>query len=153
MLDRIYITRAFNASQTYELVMNQMENFFKQVPARTLIVSGLPNLFIEEGMKNEGFREISHLAAKVKNFTLQRNIVTLVSAPASDRRSNIPAGGKTLASATQVHIKVDERKSFILYTLSKHPQYPVRTVKRTRTTPRDGTLPLSYFLGGEEEAE
>lgn len=153
VLDRIYITRAFNASQTYELVMNQMENFFRQVPARTLIVSGLPNLFLEEGLKNEGFREISHIAARVKNFTLQRNLISLVSAPASDRRSNIPAGGKTLASAAQVHIKVEERKSFMLYTLSKHPQYPVRVVKRTHTVPRDGTLPLSYFLGGDEEAE
>ncbi|MHA2359502.1 MAG: hypothetical protein ACXAB5_04470, partial [Candidatus Thorarchaeota archaeon] len=33
VMDNIYISRAFNSSQTYDLIMNQMENFLDTVPA------------------------------------------------------------------------------------------------------------------------
>ncbi|MFW9801785.1 MAG: hypothetical protein ACFFFC_03995 [Candidatus Thorarchaeota archaeon] len=39
--DHIFISRAFNASQTHELVVNQLEEFFDTVPARLLFVPGL----------------------------------------------------------------------------------------------------------------
>ncbi|MHA1768323.1 MAG: hypothetical protein ACTSV3_00520 [Candidatus Thorarchaeota archaeon] len=149
----IYVSRAFNASQTYDLVVDQIESFFRRIPARTLIVSGLPDLFIREGLTNEGLRQLSHMAAKLKNFTLQRDLITLTSAPLADSKRNLPAGGKTLASSAQVHVKVEERTSYVMYTLAKHPQHPVRSVMWTHAVPTDGTIPLSHFLGGEGEEE
>jgi hypothetical protein len=153
VMDRIYITRAFNSSQTYDIIMNQLESFFSRIPARALLVTGLPNLYIEEGITGEGLQQISHMISKIMKFTLQRDLFTLVSAPVSEKSRNIPAGGRSLASNCQIHIQVEESKSYVRYTLTKHPQYPVRNVTRSIPKATGGTLPLSYFLGGEEERE
>jgi len=150
VMDRIYITRAFNSSQTYDIIMNQMANFFTRVPARVLLVTGLPNLYIEEGLTGERLQQISHMASKIMMFTLQRNLFTLVSAPIAPKSRSVPAGGRSLASNSQVHIRVEESKSYVRYILAKHPQYPVRSVTKAIPTSTGGTLPLSYFLGKEE---
>ncbi|MGY5858002.1 MAG: hypothetical protein RTU63_01435 [Candidatus Thorarchaeota archaeon] len=151
VMDRIYITRAFNSSQTYDIIMNQLDSFFTRVPAKVLIVPGLPNLYIEEGLTGEGLQQISHMASNIMKFTLQRNLFTMVSAPSSPKSNNAPAGGRSLASNSQIHIRVEEAKSYVRYILAKHPQYPVRNVTRTIPSFTSGTLPLSHFLGGEEE--
>lgn len=151
VMDRIYITRAFNSSQTYDIIMNQLNSFFSRVPARVLMVTGLPNLYIEEGLTGEGLQQISHMASNIMKFTLQRDLFTLVSAPSSPKSDNNPAGGRSLASNSQVHIRVEVAKSYVRYILAKHPQFPVRNVTRTIPVITSGTLPLSHFLGGEEE--
>ena len=151
VMDRIYITRAFNSSQTYDIIMNQLDSFFRRIPARTLLVTGLPNLYIEEKMTGEGLQQISHMVSNIMKFTLQRDLFTLISAPLSPKSRTTPAGGRSLASNSQVHIRVEESKSYVRYILAKHPQYPVRNVTRTIPTITSGTLPLSHFLGGEEE--
>jgi len=150
VMDRIYITRAFNSSQTYDLIMTQLDNFFSRIPARVLIVTGLPNLYIEEGLTGQGLQQISHMASNIRKFTLQRELFTLVSSPSSPKSKLVPAGGRSLASNTQVHIRVEKSTSYVRYILAKHPQYPVRNVSRSIPKPTYGTLPLSYFLGGEE---
>jgi RecA/RadA recombinase len=151
VMDRIYISRAFNASQTYDLVMNELEGFFKRLPARILMVTGLPNLFIEEGLTSEGLQQISHMASRLMTFTLKRDLFTFISAPASQKSVNNPAGGRSLASNCQVHVRVEESRSYVRYSLTKHPQYPVRSISQVIVKDRGGTLPLSYFLRGNEE--
>ena len=152
-MDRIYISRAFNSSQTYDLVMNQLEGFLDMIPAKILMVTGLPQLYLEEGLKGEGMQEISHMASKISTLTLRRGIFTLVSAPVSRRSSSHPEGGRTLTGSAQVHIKVSESKSRRTYTLAKHPQYPVRRTNKTKTVSSGSTLPLSYFLKGDESTQ
>jgi hypothetical protein len=153
VMDRVYVSRAFNSSQTYDLIMNQLEGFFTRVPARTLIVTGLPSLYMQEGMEGKSLQELSHMASKLKTFTLQRNLVTVVTGPSADGRPQTPAGGKTLASGSQIHIRVDEHQSYVMYTLAKHPQYPVRRSKRTKSVAPHGIIPLSHFLKGREEQD
>jgi hypothetical protein len=151
VLDNIYISRAFNSSQTYDLVMNQMENFLDKIPARVLMVTGLPNLYLEEGLKSDGLQEISHMASRIAAVTLQRSLFTLVSVPASVKSPNFPEGGRTLSTSAQVHIQVTDSSSRTTYTLAKHPQFPVKRTNRAKTEPSGETLPLSYFLRGESE--
>ncbi len=153
VMDKIYISRAFNSSQTYDLVMNQLESFFDRVRARLLIVAGLPDLYLSEGITGEGLQHLTHMATKLMAFTLQRGIVTVISAPSSPRSPSRPAGGKALASCAQVHVFVEESKMYFKYTLGKHPQYPVRRTSRTRPVASGTTLPLSHYLknGGERE--
>ncbi|MFQ5833616.1 MAG: hypothetical protein ACE5H4_12990 [Candidatus Thorarchaeota archaeon] len=153
VMDRIYISRAFNSSQTYDLVMNQLESFFDRVHARLLIVAGLPDLYLSEGITGEGLQHLTHMATKLMTFTLQRGIATVISAPPSPRSPSKPAGGKALASCAQVHVYVEESKMYVKYTLSKHPQYPVRRTSRTKPVASGTTLPLSHFLGNGEEGE
>ncbi len=153
VMDKIYISRAFNASQTYDLIMNQLEGFLDMIPARVLMVTGLPQLYLEEGLKGEGMQEISHMASKLSTVTLRRGIFTLVSAPVSKRSPNHPEGGRTLTGTTQVHIKVSESKSRRTYTLAKHPQYPVRRTNKAKTVSSGTTLPLSYFLKSDEDTQ
>ena len=149
VMDRIYISRAFNASQTYDLVMTQLEQFFDRVPAKLLIVAGLPDLYVKEGLTGEGAQQLTHMATKLMTLTLKRGIVTLVSAPLSEKSRRIPAGGKALTSCAQVHVRVSESKSHVRYTLTKHPQYPVKHTSRSKPVMFGTTLPLSYFIGGE----
>ncbi len=151
VMDNIYISRAFNSSQTYDLVMNQLEGFLDMIPAKVLMVTGLPQLYLEEGLKGEGLQEISHMASKISALTLRRGIFTLVSAGASRRSVNLPEGGRTLAGTTQIHILVSDSKSRRTYTLAKHPEFPVRRTNRTLAVLSGSTLPLSYFLGQREE--
>jgi hypothetical protein len=153
VMDNIYISRAFNSSQTYDLIMNQMEKFLDTVPARVLIVTGLPNLYMEEGLKGEGLQQISHMASKIAAVTLQRGLFTLMSVPASTRNPNIPEGGRTLSTTAQVHIQVTESPARTTYTLAKHPQFPVRRTNRAKSEPSGTTLPLSYFLRGDEREQ
>ncbi|NWF94738.1 MAG: hypothetical protein HXY34_01215 [Candidatus Thorarchaeota archaeon] len=150
VMDRIYVSRAFNASQTYSLVMEQLEGFFHRVAARLLIVAGLPDLYISESVTADGNQQISHMASRLKTFTMNREIVTVVTAPASQKNPDHPMGGRTLASAAQVHIKVEESKSYFRYTLTKHPLYTVRQVLRTKQSDFGTTLPLSHFIDGLE---
>jgi DNA repair protein RadA len=49
-MDNIFISRAFNHSQTYDLVVNQLEDLFWQVPAKLLITPFLPDLYHKEGL-------------------------------------------------------------------------------------------------------
>ncbi|MFW9958866.1 MAG: hypothetical protein ACFFCT_12420 [Candidatus Odinarchaeota archaeon] len=151
VMDRIYISRAFNSSQTYDLIMNELEGFFRRLPARVLMVTGLPNLYIEEGLKSEGLQQMSHMASRLMTFTLRRDLFTFISAPASKKNGNTPAGGRSLTSNCQIHVQVEKSRSYIQYTLTKHPQFAVRRSSRAIAKDRGGTLPLSYFLGGNEE--
>ncbi len=153
VMDMIYISRAFNSSQTYDLIMNQLEGFLDMIPARMLMVTGLPQLYLEEGLKGEGMQEISHMASKLSTLTLRRGIFTLVSAPVSKRSPSFPEGGRTLTGSAQVHINVLETKSRRTYTLAKHPQYPVRRTNKTKTVSSGTTLPLSYFLRSDESTQ
>jgi len=153
VLDRIYITRAFNSSQTYDLIMNQMEDFFVRVPAKVLLVTGLPNLYIEEGLSGENLQQIAHMISKIMTFSLQRNLFTLISAPSSQKSKNYPAGGRALASNCQVLVQVEQTKSYFRYTLTKHPQYAVRSASRAIPKNTGGTLPLSYFMNLKKEEQ
>ncbi len=153
VMDRIYITRAFNSSQTYDIVMNQLEEFFVRVPARLLMVTGLPDLYVSEGMTGEGAQELTHMATRLMTFTLQRGLYTVISAPPSPRNRSSPAGGKALTSCAQVHVQVEELKSYFRYGLAKHPNLPVRRSSRSKPVTFGTTLPLSYFLSSEEKDE
>ncbi len=153
VMDRIYISRAFNASQTYDLVMNQLERFFDRVPAKLLIVAGLPDLYVKEGLTGEGSQQLTHMATKLMALTLNRKIVTLVSAPLSEKSRRTPAGGKALTSCAQVHVRFSESKSYFKYTLTKHPQYPVKRTSRSKPIMFGTTLPLSYFIGEGSKKE
>jgi len=147
VMNRIYVTRAFNSSQTYDLIVNQLDRMLQSVPqARLLVVSGLPNLYVKEGMTNEGARQISYMAAILKALTLRERIITIVTAPPSQRNPQLPAGGRTLATQAQIHVNVMAGRGYVRYTLTKHPALPVRSVSRSTALPRDGTLPLSFFL-------
>ncbi|MDF1539372.1 MAG: hypothetical protein P1Q69_10775, partial [Candidatus Thorarchaeota archaeon] len=85
VMDNVYITRAFNSSQTYDIVMNQLEEFFARVPAKLMFVTGLPDLYIKEGMTGENAQQITHMATRLMTFTLQKGIFTVITAPSSDR--------------------------------------------------------------------
>ena len=151
VMDSIYISRAFNSSQMYDLVMNQLDEFLDMIPARVLMVTGLPQLYLEEGFKGGAMQEISNMASKISTLTLRRGVFTLVSAPVSMRSPNVPEGGRTLLGTAQVHIKVSETKSRCIYTLAKHPQYPVRRTNKIKTISSGSTPSLSYFLRKEEK--
>ncbi|MFW9977282.1 MAG: hypothetical protein ACFFEJ_04255 [Candidatus Thorarchaeota archaeon] len=150
VMDNIYITRAFNSSQTYDVVMNQLESFFERVPARFLLVTGLPDLYIGEGMTGEAAQQITHMATRLMTFTLQKGLFTIISAPISEKSQYSPAGGKALASCSQIHVHVEEMKSYVRYTLAKHPNLPIRRTSRSKPVAFGTTLPLSHFLNPED---
>lgn len=150
VMNNIYITRAFNSSQTYDLVMNQLESFFERVPARLLLITGFPDLYLKEGITGEAAQELTHMATRLMTLTLKKGIFTAISAPVSETLKNTPAGGKALASCAQVHVFVEEFKSYFRYTLAKHPNLQVRHTSRPKPVMFGTTLPLSHFLKPEE---
>jgi len=59
---------------------------FLQVPARKLIIPGLPDLYHTEGFTAERMQQIAHMANGLIVFTLKRDVVTVVSAMLTGRR-------------------------------------------------------------------
>jgi hypothetical protein len=150
VMDMVYISRAFNSSQTYDLVINHLDEFFERIPARMLILPGFVDLFINEGLDADRTRQMTHLAARINAFTLRHNLVTLVSTRAKSANPKYPPVGKTLASAAQVHIHVDETPMRTVYSLAKHPSLPNRTESLVRKGSIFGvTLPLDYYFGDD----
>jgi hypothetical protein len=147
VMDAIYISRAFNSSQTFDLVINRLDKFMEEVPARILILPGLVDLFISEGLDNEAARQMTHMAARVSAFTLKHNIVTLISTREPLLYGKQPPVGKALTSSAQVHIQVEQTPMRNLYSLTKHPSLSPRTESVARTGSAFGvTLPLEYFF-------
>ncbi|MHA2114178.1 MAG: hypothetical protein ACXABM_01670 [Candidatus Thorarchaeota archaeon] len=147
VMDAIYISRAFNASQTFDLVINHLDEFIERIPARMMILLGLVDLFIKEGLNNEKARQMTHMAARISAFTMKHNLVTLISTREQPRYAKQPPVGKTLASSAQVHILVEQTPMRIIYSLMKHPSLK----SKAESIPRSGsafgvTLPLEYFL-------
>ncbi|MFW9768930.1 MAG: hypothetical protein ACFFEM_08910, partial [Candidatus Thorarchaeota archaeon] len=106
VMDAIHISRAFNASQTFDLVINHLDEFMESVPAKMLILPGLVDLFNSEGLDSEATRQMAHMAARVNAFTLKHNIVTLISTREPLGYGKQPSVGKALTSSTQVHVLV-----------------------------------------------
>lgn len=147
VMDMIYISRAFNSSQTYDLVINHLDEFFERIPAKLLILPGLVDLFVNEGLDAEKSRQTTHLAARINAFTLRHNLVTLISTRIESRHLEYPPVGKTLASSAQVHIHVDTTPMRTVYSLTKHPSLPSRNESLVRRGAAFGvTLPLDYFF-------
>ena len=147
VMDMIYISRAFNASQTFDLVINHLDEFVQRIPAKMLILPGLVDLFIKEGLDGEKTRQITHIAARINAFTLKHNLVTLISTREPLRYSKQPPVGNTLASSAQIHIFVEQTPMRIVYSLTKHPSLSSRTESLIRSGSAFGvTLPLEYFF-------
>jgi hypothetical protein len=150
VMDMIYISRAFNSSQTYDLVINHLDEFFERISAKMLVLPGLVDLFVNEGLDAERTRQMTHLAARINAFTLRHNLVTLISTRIKNSHSKYPPVGKTLASSAQVHIHVDETPMRTIYSLTKHPSLPNRNESLVRRGSAFGvTLPLDYFFGDD----
>lgn len=150
VMDMIYISRAFNASQTFDLVINHLNEFIEKIPAKMLILPGLVDLFIKEGLDGKKTRQMTHIAARINAFTLKHNLVTLISTREPLRFSKQPPVGKTLSSSAQVHILLEQTPMRISYTLTKHPSISSRTESLARSGSAFGvTLPLDYFLGDD----
>ncbi|MBN2230535.1 MAG: hypothetical protein JW779_13185 [Candidatus Thorarchaeota archaeon] len=147
VMDHIFISRAFNSSQTYDLLTNHLEEFLERIPARMLLVPGLPDLFVNEGLDSTKTQQLTHLASLLMAITMRYNLVTLVSTKAINTREQFPAVGRSLASNAQIHILIEQTPMRVLYTLTKHPSLPIITNYRTKHEARFGvTLPLDYFF-------
>ena len=147
VMDMIYISRAFNSSQTYDLVINHLDEFLERIPAKLLVLPGLVDLFINEGLDSEKTKEMTHLAARINAFTLKHNLITLISTSIKSSHTRHPLVGTTLASSAQVHIHIEETPMRIVYSLTKHPNLPNRTESSAQQRSAFGvTLPLDYFF-------
>ncbi|MFW9871231.1 MAG: hypothetical protein ACFFEL_16510 [Candidatus Thorarchaeota archaeon] len=150
VMDAIYISRAFNASQTLDLVINHLDQFIERIPAKMLILPGLVDLFINEGLDGEKMRQMAHISARINAFTLKHNLVTLISTREPLRYARNPPVGKALASSAQVHILVEKTPMRIVYSLTKHPSLSSRMESLVRSGSAFGvTLPLDYFFGDD----
>ncbi len=150
VMDGIYISRAFNASQTFDLVINHLDEFIERIPAKMLILPGLVDLFIKEGLDGEKTRQMTHIAARINAFTLKHNLVTLISTREPPLYSKQPPIGKALASSAQVHILVEQTPMRTVYSLTKHPSLSFRTESIVQSGSVFGvTLPLDYFFGDD----
>ena len=147
VMDMIYVSRAFNSSQTYDLVINHLDEFLERIPAKLLVLPGLVDLFINEGLDSERTKEMTHLAARINAFTLKHNLITLISTSLKSSRAMQPPVGTTLASSAQVHIHIEETPMRTVYSLTKHPNLPNRTESSAKQGSAFGvTLPLDYFF-------
>lgn len=147
VMDNIFISRAFNSSQTYDLLVNHLDEYMERIAAKMLIVPGLPDLFTSEGFDAERSQQIAHASARLMAKTFEYGLVTLVSTGNHQFPKGIPPVGRALASNAQVHILVERTPMRTLYTLTKHPSLPDRTEHRTRFSDHYAvTLPLDYFF-------
>ena len=141
VMDNIFVSRAFNSSQTYDLIINRLDEFLERIPARILLVPGLPDIFIAEGLTAEKLQQVTHMAARLMARTLEHELVTLVT-------TRQQPATRALSSDAQVHIFVERTPMRVTYSLTKHPCLPTKTESRMKYEARFGvTLPLDYYFG------
>ncbi|MHA2023988.1 MAG: hypothetical protein ACTSWQ_10040 [Candidatus Thorarchaeota archaeon] len=146
VLDNIFISRAFNSSQTYDLVIDHLDEFLERFPAKLLILPGLPDLFVGEGYDAERAQQVTHIAARLLSTTLTHELVTLISTRQPVGLYDQPVVGHALASSTQVHIHVEQTPMRILYSMLKHPSFPPKTESSSKYVAQYGvTLPLQHY--------
>jgi len=147
VLDNIFVSRAFNSSQTYDLVINHLDEFLERFPAKLLILPGLPDLFVGEGYDAERAQQVTHMAARLLSTTLTHELVTLISTRQPVGLYDQPVVGSALTSSAQVHIHVEQTPMRILYSMLKHPSFPPRTESNSKYVARYGvTLPLQHYF-------
>ena len=145
---RIHLSRAFNSSQTYDLVINHLIEFVDSTGARLVLLPGFSDIFVKEGIDAERIQQVSHMAAKLMHLVLNLGLACVVSS-GDMTQSGLPRVGNCMLSSTQVHVLVEETPMRILYTLAKHPHLPPRSAER----PKSGvsyyvTVPLDEFIEG-----
>ena len=146
----IHVSRAFNSSQTYDLVVNHLEGFLLKTEARVLILPGLVDIFLREGMNAPKAQQVAHVAAVVMQLSLNRDLVCLVSAEGTTP-SGLPRVGQSMLSCAQVHIRVELTPIRIIYTLTKHPHLSTRSSERNRDLPKYYvTIPLDEFMDNSD---
>jgi len=147
VLDNIFVSRAFNSSQTYDLVINHLDDFLERFPAKLLILPGLPDLFVGEGYDAARAQQVTHMAARLLSTTLTNELVTLISTRQPIGSYSQPVIGRALASSAQVHIYVEQTPMRILYSMLKHPSFPPRTECSSKYVAQYRvTLPLQHFF-------
>ncbi|TFG97833.1 hypothetical protein E4H12_07650 [Candidatus Thorarchaeota archaeon] len=147
VLDNIFVSRAFNSSQTYDLVINHLDEFLERFPAKLLLLPGLPDLFIGEGYNAERAQQVTHMAARLLSTTLTHELVTLITTRQPVGTYDQPVVGNALTSSAQVHIHVEQTPMRILYSMLKHPSFPPRTDSSSKYVARYGvTLPLQNYF-------
>lgn len=155
VMDNIFISRAFNSSQTYDLGMNQLDSFIERVPARLLFLPGLADIYYTEGLVDaEKKQHLIHIAHRTMTFSLRHSVATAITGSSSERNMLYPAAGHALRHGAQVHVFVEETSQRVIYHLTKHPQHGLREEQEVK--PRNDrivatTLPLSYFIDGLDE--
>jgi len=145
--DNVFVSRAFNSSQTYDLVINHLDEFLERFPAKLLILPGLPDLFVGEGYDAERAQQVTHMVARLLSTTLTHELVTLISTRQPVGSYNQPVVGRALASSAQVHIHVEQTPMRVIYSMLKHPSFPPRTESNSKYVAQYGvTLPLQHFF-------
>ena len=154
VMDNTFVSRAFNSSQTYDLVMNQLDSFFERIPAKLLLLPGLADIYYSEGIDAEGKQHLTHMAHRVMTFSLKHGIATIITGSSSPKFKRYPAAGQAIKHCAQVHVYVEKTPERIIYFLTKHPQYPLREEQEDKSGTQRivaATLPLSFFLEDLEE--
>jgi hypothetical protein len=147
VMDNVFVSRAFNSSQTYDLVINHLDEFLERFPAKLLLLPGLPDLFIGEGYDAERSQQVAHMAARLLATTLTHEIVTIITTKQPVGRFNCPPISQALMSSSQVHILVEQTPMRIVYSLLKHPSFTPKTESRSKYNRQFGvTLPLQYHF-------
>ena len=155
VMDNIFVSRAFNSSQTYDLVMNQLDSFIDRVHAKLLLLPGLADIYYTEGpMDAEKKQHLTHIAHRIMTFSLRHGVATIVTGSSSAKYKRYPAAGNALRHSAQVHIYVEETPQRVIYELTKHPRYSFKQeqeVKPGSDRIMAATLPLSFFIEGLED--
>jgi hypothetical protein len=147
VFQRIHLSRSFNSSQTYDLVMNHLAGFLDSRRAQLVLLPGLVDIFVREGIDARRLQQVSHMAAVLMHLVLNLRLACVVSSEATTC-SGLPRVGNSMLSYSQVHVLVKETPMRILYALTKHPHLSPSCAERTKErTSYYVTVPLDEFIG------
>jgi hypothetical protein len=146
VFDRVHLSRAFNSSQTYDLVVNHLEGFIQSKRPQLVLLPGLTDIFLKESLDAERVRQITHMAASVMHLALNHRVACAVSTIGC-ASPGVPRAGQSMLSSSQIHVLVEQTPMRVIYTLTKHPYLPERSSERLRHRPGYlFTVPLDEFL-------
>ncbi|TFF91582.1 hypothetical protein EU545_03570 [Candidatus Thorarchaeota archaeon] len=146
VFDRVHVSRAFNSSQTYDLVVNHLEGFVQSEGAQLLLLPGLIDIFLNESLDAERVRQITHMAASIMQLALNHGVACVISAMGC-LSPGVPRAGQSMLSSSQIHVFVERTPMRVIYSLTKHAYLPERSTERMKQ--RLGyliTVPLEEFL-------
>jgi|WetSurMetagenome_2_1015567.scaffolds.fasta_scaffold09631_6 hypothetical protein len=129
-LDKIYLSRAFTAYQMTALIMERLKDAVEKYDAKVVIISDVGGLFLDKDIpEEEATRVFSQVAAYLRSFARQNQVVIIATYPARQNSSRNTSLQAATCSRANVVLSVKQTMYDREFTLEKHPRFMLGTAE------------------------
>ena len=141
-LDRIYLSKAFNAYQMTTLILEKLEEIVKRYDAKLVIISDIAGFFLDTDVPEDEAREVySQVMAYLSNFAKENQIALIATYPPHEETERNSFLQAVTCRKANVVISLNQTEYEREFILEKHPRHILGDAELPSET-----LTLEHFL-------